>query len=59
VNDVFGLQKDGDMAGVVAAARAGVCIMHTGRDRQKLADVIEDQFEFLNRSLDIAEEAGI
>ncbi|MFF2321300.1 dihydropteroate synthase [Agrobacterium sp. NPDC058088] len=59
VNDVFGLQKDPDMAGVVAAARAGVCIMHTGRDRQKLADVIEDQFEFLNRSLLIAEEAGI
>lgn len=59
VNDVFGLQKDAEMAGVVAATRAGVCIMHTGRDRQKLADVIEDQFEFLNRSLDIAEDAGI
>ncbi|MQB02650.1 dihydropteroate synthase [Agrobacterium tumefaciens] len=59
VNDVFGLQKDGNMAGVVAAARAGVCIMHTGRDRQKRADVIEDQFEFLNRSLEIAENAGI
>lgn len=59
VNDVFGLQKDGEMAGVIAAARAGVCIMHTGRDRQKRADVIEDQFEFLNHSLDIAEDAGI
>lgn len=59
VNDVFGLQKDAEMAGVVAATRAGVCIMHTGRDRQKLADVIEDQFEFLNRSLEIAEDAGI
>ncbi|MNS63769.1 Dihydropteroate synthase [compost metagenome] len=47
------------MAGVVAATRAGVCIMHTGRDRQKLADVIADQFEFLNRSLEIAEDAGI
>ncbi|QTQ83452.1 dihydropteroate synthase [Agrobacterium tumefaciens] len=59
VNDVFGLQKDGNMAGVVAAARAGVCIMHTGRDRQKRTDVIEDQFEFLNRSLEMAEAAGI
>lgn len=59
VNDVFGLQKDMEMAGVIAAARAGVCIMHTGRDRQKLADVVEDQFEFLNRSLEIAEDAGI
>ncbi|WP_113473854.1 dihydropteroate synthase [Rhizobium sp. SJZ105] len=59
VNDVFGLQKDGNMAGVVAATRAGVCIMHTGRDRQKRTDVIEDQFEFLNRSLEMAEAAGI
>ncbi len=59
VNDVFGLQKDAEMAGVVAATRAGVCIMHTGRDRQKLADVIADQFVFLNRSLEIAEDAGI
>ncbi|CUW96360.1 dihydropteroate synthase [Agrobacterium sp. SORGH_AS_0745] len=59
VNDVFGLQKDGNMAGVVAAARAGICIMHTGRDRQKRTDVIEDQFEFLNRSLEMAEAAGI
>jgi len=59
VNDVFGLQKDPDMVGVVASTRAGICIMHTGRDRQKLADVIDDQFEFLNRSLEIAEAAGI
>ncbi|MDH0868682.1 dihydropteroate synthase [Agrobacterium pusense] len=59
VNDVFGLQKDAEMAGVVAATRAGVCIMHTGRDRQKLADVIADQFEFLNHSLEIAEDAGV
>lgn len=59
VNDVFGLQKDAGMAPVIAAARAGVCIMHTGREREKLADVIEDQFAFLNRSLDIAQQAGI
>lgn len=59
VNDVFGLQKDDDMAAVVAAARAGVCIMHTGRERQKLDDVIEDQYAFLNSSLDIAQKAGI
>ncbi|NSX90505.1 dihydropteroate synthase [Agrobacterium tumefaciens] len=59
VNDVFGLQKDGEMAGVVAAARAGICIMHTGRDRKKRDDVIEDQFEFLNRSLEVADDAGI
>lgn len=59
VNDVFGLQKDAGMAGVVAETGAGVCIMHTGRERQKLPDVIGDQFEFLNRSLEIAQNAGV
>ncbi|MES5096826.1 dihydropteroate synthase [Agrobacterium sp. BA1120] len=59
VNDVFGLQKDADMAGVVSAAKAGVCIMHTGREREKLADVIDDQYAFLNQSLEIADKAAI
>jgi len=59
VNDVHGLQRDPDIAGVVAASGAGVCIMHTGRGRQKRPDVIEDQFEFLRGSLDRARAAGI
>ena len=59
INDVFGLQKDPDMAGVVTATQAGVCIMHTGRDREKLPDVVADQFAFLNRSLGIAQQAAI
>lgn len=59
VNDVYGLQKDPGMAGVVAATQAGVCIMHTGRDREKLPDVVADQFTFLNRSLEIAQQATI
>jgi dihydropteroate synthase len=59
VNDVFGLQKDPDMANVVAGSGAGVCIMHTGRERQKLDDVVADQFVFLNHSLAIADAAGI
>lgn len=59
VNDVHGLQRDSDLAAIVASASAGVCIMHTGRGREKLPDVIADQFEFLRRSLDIARAAGI
>lgn len=59
VNDVFGLKKDVDMARVIGQAGAGVCIMHTGRERQKLPDIIEDQFLFLNRSLELADAAGI
>ncbi|ATN34651.1 dihydropteroate synthase [Rhizobium sp. ACO-34A] len=59
VNDVFGLQREPDIAEVAAKTGAGLCIMHTGRDRQKLADVVADQFAFLERSLEIAAAAGV
>ncbi|MHB2264772.1 dihydropteroate synthase [Aliihoeflea sp. PC F10.4] len=59
VNDVWGLQKDRAIADVAASTGAGLVIMHTGRDREKLADPIADQFAFLNRSLEIAAQAGI
>ncbi|MBS3648336.1 dihydropteroate synthase [Pseudaminobacter sp. 19-2017] len=59
VNDVHGLQREPDIAQVAAETGAGLVIMHTGRDREKLPDVIADQLLFLNRSLEIAREAGI
>ncbi|TIT03332.1 dihydropteroate synthase [Mesorhizobium sp.] len=59
VNDVHGLQREPDIAHVAAETGAGLVIMHTGRGREKLADVIADQFMFLNRSLEIARDAGI
>ncbi len=59
VNDVWGLQKDPDMADVVANTGAGVVIMHTGRERDILDDVIEAQRLFLGKSLQIAKKAGI
>jgi len=59
VNDVWGLQKDMQLAQVAAETGAGLAIMHTGRERAKLPDVIDDQFHFLDRSLEIAAAAGI
>lgn len=59
VNDVFGLQRDPAIAAVAAESGAGLCIMHTGRDRTKLADVIADQRLFLEASLAIASAAGV
>ncbi len=58
VNDVWGLQREPDIARLAAETGAGLVIMHTGREREKLADVIADQFVFLNRSLEIASAAG-
>ncbi|TGQ72788.1 dihydropteroate synthase [Mesorhizobium sp. M00.F.Ca.ET.186.01.1.1] len=59
VNDVWGLQREPDIARVAAETGAGLIIMHTGRDRQKLPDVISDQFAFLEKSLDIARRCGV
>ena len=56
VNDVWGLQKEPAIAKVAADTRAGLVIMHTGRGREKLTDVIEDQNHFLRKSLQIADE---
>ncbi|WP_312420248.1 dihydropteroate synthase [Shinella sp.] len=59
VNDVHGLQREPDIAEVAAQSGAGLCIMHTGRDREKRPDVVEDQYLFLGRSLEIAGAAGV
>jgi dihydropteroate synthase len=59
VNDVHGLQREPDIAEVAAQSGAGLCIMHTGRDREKRPDVVEDQYLFLGRSLEIARAAGV
>ena len=59
VNDVWGLQYEPMIASVAADFGAGVCIMHTGRDRERLADPVADQFAWFTRSLDIARKAGI
>ena len=59
VNDVWGLQRDPAIAVVAATTGAGLAIMHTGRDRKKARDVIDDQFAFLEKSLAIAAEAGV
>jgi len=44
---------------VAAETRAGLIIMHTGRERQRDPDVIADQLAFLGRSLAIAAQARI
>jgi dihydropteroate synthase len=59
VNDVWGLQREPGIAQVAAETGAGLVIMHTGRERQKLPDVIDDQLFFLRKSLEIARASGV
>lgn len=59
VNDVWGFQKDRKLAIVARSHDAGVCAMHTGRERNRDRDVIRDQETFLKTSLDVLTQAGI
>jgi dihydropteroate synthase len=59
INDVHGLQREPAIAEVAARSGAGLCIMHTGRGRTKLADPIADQRFFFGQSLAIAKAAGV
>jgi len=58
-NDVWGLQRDPDMAGLLAARHCPVVIMHN-RDRADAGiDIIADIAGFFSRSLEMAAKAGI
>ena len=59
VNDVWGLQRDPDMAGLVARHRVPVVIMHNRDTADPSIDIMADIGAFLRRSLAIAEQAGI
>lgn len=59
VNDVWGLQRDPDMARVVAEHEAPVIIMHNRETADPTIDIIADVTEFFSHSLEIAWEAGI
>jgi dihydropteroate synthase len=59
VNDVWGLQRDPDIARVVAEHGAPVVIMHNRAKADPTIDIMGDIQAFLNRSLDAAARAGI
>jgi dihydropteroate synthase len=59
VNDVWGLQRDPDMARVVAEHDAPVIVMHNRDAADPTVDIIADVTEFFSRSLEIAWRAGI
>lgn len=58
-NDVWGLQRDADMAPLVAARGVPVIVMHNRDSVDSAIDIIEDMKAFFLRSLDIAAKAGI
>ncbi|PPD43484.1 MAG: dihydropteroate synthase [Methylocystis sp.] len=59
VNDVWGLQRDPDMAPAIAEAGAGVVVMHNREAANPDVDIVSDMLVFFERSLDIARRAGV
>jgi dihydropteroate synthase len=59
VNDVWGLQRDGAMAPLVAARGVPVIVMHNRDAADEKIDIVANVVAFFARSLDIAARAGI
>ena len=59
VNDVWGLQRDPDMARVVAERGVPVIVMHNREAPDPALDIMADERAIFSRSLDIAARAGI
>jgi dihydropteroate synthase len=58
-NDVWGLQRDRDMAEAVAKRNAPVIVMHNRDSADAGLDIMQDIAAFFERSLEIAAKAGI
>lgn len=59
VNDVWGLQRDPEMAPLVAGRGVPVVVMHNRDGADPALDITADVVAFLQRSVAIAEHAGI
>jgi dihydropteroate synthase len=58
-NDVWGLQRDPAMAGLLAARHSPVIVMHNRDQVDANIDIMKDIAVFFTRSLDIAAKAGV
>jgi len=59
INDVWGFQRDPDMARVVAAHGAIAVLMHNRDKAEEEIDIVADVKDFFARSLEIAAQAGV
>lgn len=59
LNDVWGLQRDPEMAPLAARSRAPVIVMHNREQADPGIDIMADIERFFTRSLEIADRAGV
>lgn len=58
INDIWGFQRDPEIAGVAAEYDVPVVLMHN-QDGTEYQDLMSDLAAFLRKSIQIAEEAGV
>ena len=59
INDIWGLQRDLDMACTIAKHGAGVVIMHNQTGTEYAGDIVQEICAFFQKSIQIAQDAGI
>lgn len=59
VNDVWGLQKDPDMADTVAELGVPVVMMHNRQAADEAIDILDDIDRYFEKSMSVADKAGI
>lgn len=59
INDVWGAQKDSEMAYAMAETEAVVVLMHNRAEADPSLNVMDDMRRFLTKSLDLVTEAGV
>ncbi|MCA8881241.1 MAG: dihydropteroate synthase [Rhodobacteraceae bacterium] len=59
INDVWGLQRDPEMAYAVAETESAVIIMHNRDAADESVDILDDISRFFERSLRLARAAGV
>ena len=59
INDVWGMQRDPDMADAVAETGSAVVIMHNRQQADEAIDILRDVERFFERSLNLAAGAGV
>ena len=59
INDIWGMQRDPDMADAVAETGSAVVIMHNRQQAEEAIDILDDVDRFFERSLNLAAGAGV
>ena len=59
INDVWGCQKDPDMARTAAETGAALIVMHNRTEAAPEIDIMDDVLRFLERSIKLATDAGV